>query len=91
MLEADHNNDYKWKKIEKPRLTEEGLNGHVWSLSSILSQLWFSRVKFSLLHDKVEKLVEAMHLDFFSMWQLSKKWMALPTCSSILFNGISLG
>ena len=55
-------NDLKSREIKKPKLSKEGLSEHMQSLSGLLCQPWFSRPRFSVLHDNVDKLVEAMHL-----------------------------
>ena len=43
-------------------MTKEGLNEHMQSLSGLLYQPWLNRSRYSVLHDNVDKLVEAMHL-----------------------------
>ena len=52
---------YRAKKIKKPRLTQEGLNEHIQTLSALLCQPWFIRPQFSTLHQDVEKLVDSMY------------------------------
>ena len=54
-------NDYKAKKTKKPRLTKEGLNEHIQSLSAFLCQPWFARPLFSVLRNGTEELVESMY------------------------------
>ncbi len=54
--------NYKAKKMKKPRLTKEGLNEHIQSLSAILCEPWFRRPLFSVLHNGVGKLVESLSL-----------------------------
>ena len=51
----------KAKKMKKPRLTKEGLNEHIQSLSAILCEPWFRRPLFSVLHNGIGKLVESMY------------------------------
>ena len=53
-------NDYKRKKERKPRLSQEGLSRHVQALSNFLSQAWFTRGRYMVLHGKVEEIVESM-------------------------------
>ena len=54
-------NDYKKKKMKEPRLSAESLHLHIEQLSTILMQPWLSAKKFCVLHNDVEKLVDALH------------------------------
>ena len=52
-------NDWQ-KKIKKPKLSTQGLDGHVQSLSRLLSQPWLAKTKYSHLRILVESLCDVM-------------------------------
>ncbi|KAL5481780.1 hypothetical protein EMCRGX_G022018 [Ephydatia muelleri] len=54
-------NDWKRKKIKKPRLSNEDLKQHEDKLSSLLSQPWFARKVFESVRLDTEGLLHAIH------------------------------
>ena len=54
-------NDWKKKKIKKPRLSCEDLHHHEEKLSSLLSQPWFARKLFESVRSDTESLLRAIH------------------------------
>ena len=54
-------NDWKKKKMKKPRLSLELLQHHESKLSSLLSQPWLARSVFAAVRKDVEDLLEAIH------------------------------
>jgi len=54
-------NDWQKKKVKKPQLSAQGLDGHVQSLSRMLSLPWLGRAEYRKLRSLVESLNEVMH------------------------------
>ena len=53
--EVSEFNDWQ-KKIRKPQLSGQGLDGHVQNLSRLVSQSWLSKTEYSQLRAMIESL-----------------------------------
>ena len=54
-------NDWQRKKIKKPQLSVQGLDGHIQSLSRLISQPWLAKAVYSQLRAITESLNDAMY------------------------------
>ena len=53
-------NDWQKKKSKKPQLSAQGLDGHIQSLSRLVSQPWLAKAKYSHLRALTESMWDVM-------------------------------
>lgn len=53
-------NDWQKKKIKQPQLSVQGLDGHVQSLSRLISQLWLAKAEYSHLRTLIESICDVI-------------------------------